>query len=83
MTSLPDHHVSLADLLAGGPVFLIAAVLLALPFAAILASTRRRPVPAAGPPPGWFPDNQNPDLHRCWTGTTWTEKTRPATKKAS
>ncbi|MEC3973815.1 phospholipid scramblase-related protein [Amycolatopsis sp. H20-H5] len=30
------------------------------------------------PPPGWYPDQQNPRLHRWWDGQAWSPNTRPA-----
>ncbi|MDC3729323.1 DUF4352 domain-containing protein [Rhodococcus sp. Rp3] len=30
------------------------------------------------PPAGWYPDPQNPQLHRWWDGQKWTSPTRPA-----
>jgi uncharacterized protein YxjI len=29
-------------------------------------------------PPGWYPDQQNPRLHRWWDGQAWTANTRPS-----
>ena len=30
------------------------------------------------PAPGWYPDAQNPRLHRWWNGQAWTPNTRPS-----
>ena len=41
---------------------------------------RHMPQPAAvpsGPPPGWYPDTQNPSITRWWDGYRWTEHIRP------
>lgn len=29
-----------------------------------------------GPPPGWYKDQQDPNLQRWWDGTQWTEHTQ-------
>jgi endonuclease YncB( thermonuclease family) len=36
----------------------------------------------AVPPPGWYPDNQNPFLLRYWNGNAWTEHTRMPAQRA-
>lgn len=31
----------------------------------------------SGPPPGWYPDAQNPEGERWWEGGRWSGATRP------
>lgn len=39
-------------------------------------------LPPAGPPAGWYPSQNDPNVELYWDGASWTAQTRPATPPA-